>query len=574
MASKRRRRIAVIDKETDPFLKDRIPIPFAWGFYVANNDGSNAQYVHHWQEHAWESPLACSNILCDFLEDTEEELLIYAHNGGKFDFLFMIHRLNGKVRIVNGRILQAELAHQTLRDSYAIMPIPLSQLGDKLEIDYRLMEREVREHHKDEILKYLKADCIELWKAVVGFHERFGDHLTIGSCAMKQLQKFHAFEEANKAFDTDMRKFYFGGRCQVFEADEIILPVKGYDINSSYSDTMQRLLHPVSTRIHRRGKISKYTTAFVVWEGENFNAVPTRTKDGLDFTIPNGTFYTSIHEWEAGLETGRINPHRILEVIDFDQRVTFDDFVNHHYGERMESRAQGNEFGVTLEKLVLNAPCGKFAQDPETHEDSIILPFGDIPELLYDSAGKLKRKEDQFQLRHTHAKYSIWCKPAMRKSYFNVATAASITGGARATLLRGLHAADRPLYCDTDSIFCAGMGSSAIIDSKKLGGWKHEFTGNAIAIAGKKLYTVQGTLRDNLSMIAKAQKKLLPWETLDIDAEICLKKASKGTSLNPIAILMIAKGDIVETFNDAPAFKLDGNHQFIQRKIRRTTKVD
>ena len=62
MAYKRKdkRRIAVIDFETDPFLADRFPRPFAWGFY----DGE--RYVEYWQSDAWNTN-ECTDVLVNFL---------------------------------------------------------------------------------------------------------------------------------------------------------------------------------------------------------------------------------------------------------------------------------------------------------------------------------------------------------------------------------------------------------------------------------------------------------------------------------------------------------------------------
>jgi hypothetical protein len=530
-----KRRIGVIDFETDPFKFERLPVPFAWGFY--NGD----VYKSGWESDAWKSPTACARSLVDFLlYDLKEPHLILAHNGGKFDFLFFIEQLSGAIKIVNGRILQAELGHHRLRDSYAILPIPLSAAGDKLDIDYKLMERECREDHRKEIERYLKQDCIALHSLCTAFYDEFGDILTIGSAAMRQLRRFHDFESANESFDKTFRKYYFGGRCQCFEVGVINTQVKGYDLNSSYPYTMKSMRHPVSREYMITNKPGK-NTAFVTWEGMNYGAVPIRTKQGLDFTCEKGTFFSTIHEFEAGLETGTIEPLKITEAIHFDKMVSFEEFIDHFYTSRLSAKANGDKFHEIFYKLILNSAYGKFAQSPENFEDSIILPWGDVA-------------PEPYEVKYTHGKYAIWCKPSNQKTYFNVATAASITGGSRATLLRGLAAAKRPLYCDTDSIYCEEL--SANLHEKNLGAWKHEFTGEQIAIAGKKLYAVMGQ---------KLDKKTGKTEFG------CLKKASKGTSLNPLAIFMIAKGDTCETRNDAPTFKLDGQHQFIKRNIRRTS---
>jgi len=279
-----KKKIAVIDFETDPFVHGRIPKPFAWGFY----DG--ARYVQHWEKDAWNND-KCAEALAHFLEDVsydEEPMLILAHNGGKFDFLFIIKHLVGDIKIVNGRILKAKIGNHELRDSYAVLPIPLSKLGDKLEIDYMRMERDVREDHKEEICTYLKADCIELHKVVTAFYEEFGDQLTIGGTAMKALKKFHEFEPASESFDNIFRNYYFGGRCQCFEVGDIKGDFKCYDENSAYPDSMRRYKHPTSTN-HTFTKTVTKNSSFVCWEGDNDNAVPVRTKTGLDFSSPAST---------------------------------------------------------------------------------------------------------------------------------------------------------------------------------------------------------------------------------------------------------------------------------------------
>jgi hypothetical protein len=571
--TKAKRKIAVVDFETDPFLSGRHPIPFAWGFY----DGE--RYVSDWTRKAWIKPRGSTgwpsaNSLADFLEDLNEdeseELLIYAHNGGKFDFMFLMHRMSGNIKIVNGRIIQCQIGQHTLRDSYAIMPIPLSKLGDKLDIDYQKMERDTREANREEIDIYLKADCVELYKAVVAFHEEFGDQLTIGGTAMKQLKKFHEFDAVSEDFDKVFRPYYFGGRCQCFEAGDITGDFKGYDINASYPDTMKRLKHPVSRRYHTGNKISRHTTAFVTWEGVNRNAVPTRKKDGgLDFTVPRGTFATTIHEFNMGLETGTISPERIIQTVDFDMMISFEEFIDHFHNARLRAKEAEDKFLDLFYKLISNSSYGKFAQSPNSFEDSIILRMGDIPPALYHKAtGKILPDSEQWVLRHKNNGYAIWCKPSSQKTYFNIATAASITGGSRAKLLHGIANSTRPVYCDTDSIYCESLNVE--MDDKKLGAWKHEFTASRIAIAGKKLYTVLGTLADNPSLIKGATKKLAPGETLDLNSVRCLKKAHKGVILSSEQIIDIANGATVEVANQAPSMKLDGNHVFVKRRIRRT----
>jgi DNA polymerase type B, organellar and viral len=515
------RKLAVFDFETDPFKFGRIPVPFSWGFF----DGE--KYSYDWGE-------KCITNFLNFLEDTEDDYLIYAHNGGKFDFMFFIEHFRQDIKIVNGRILEAKIGRHIFRDSYAILPIPLSAYG-KDEIDYDKMEKEVRDQHRDEILSYLKTDCTKLFELVSEFVKEFGDILTIGGAAIKELKKFHKFETASSGYDKFFRKYYFGGRCQCFETGIIRTPIKIFDVNSMYPFVMSDSLHPVSVDCDVSNSIGK-NTAFVSWTGFNFGAVPTRLKNGLNFNVKHSKdteekfFHSTIHEFNAGLETGTIKPQTIKSCVDFKERMTFFDFVDHFYKSRNIAKANGDKFHDIFYKLILNSSYGKFAQNPDGFQDSIILPWPEVA-------------PEGYEIEYRHDDYAIWSKPSGVHTYYNVATAASITGAARALLLRGIAQTKRPLYCDTDSIICNDLKGN--LHDKNLGAWKTEATGDMIAIAGKKLYAV-------------------------MDGDTCVKKASKGVRLEFEQIIEIANGGEVEYQNPAPSFKLNGAHQFIKRRITRT----
>ena len=133
-----------------------------------------------------------------------------------------------------------------------------------------------------------------------------------------------------------------------------------------------------------------------------------------------------------------------------------------------------------------------------------------------------------------------------------MATAASITGAARANLLRNLALSKRPIYCDTDSIICEGFRGE--LDETRLGGWKLEAEGDRAAIAGKKLYTV----------FDSAELK---------DTGASIKLASKGVRLTPREIVAVCNGDEVTYRNPVPSFKLDGSAEFITRRINKTGSI-
>ena len=68
------RRVATADCETDPFKKGRIPRPFVWGFY----DGD--EYREFWGD--------TQDDFAEFLG--QQDVICYMHNGGKFDFHYLI----------------------------------------------------------------------------------------------------------------------------------------------------------------------------------------------------------------------------------------------------------------------------------------------------------------------------------------------------------------------------------------------------------------------------------------------------------------------------------------------------
>lgn len=531
------RPIGVLDLETDPFTFGKPVKPFVAEFW----DGRNAAVF-------WGKD--CIKKLCAYLK-TRPPFIIYAHNGGKFDYMFLLDDLYKEMRIVNGRIIQAFLGEHELRDSYAILPFPLRDF-DKDEIDYEKMRPECREKHKDEICAYLHKDCTSLLTLVLAFWEEFGDNLTVGGSALKQLKRFHKFKSGGDFFDAKFRTpFYFGGRVQCFKTGIIKQRVAIYDINSQYPYSMKTFLHPVSIG-HEVSRYIEDNTCFVVAEGKNYGAFPSRLPTGgLDFTRESGVFSTTIHEWNAALETGAFEPRRILKTYGFTERQSFDSFVDHFYSERRLAKSRGDKIHALFYKYVLNSSYGKFAQNPENYQDWFLMNCerDEWPDLT------------EWTPAYWHGHYIIFERPTLRKHYYNVATGASITGAARSILMRGLASSVRPIYCDTDSIMCASLNPGVPIHDDDLGAFKCEAVGDLAAICGKKLYAIwkRGHATDNQ-------------EEAWIDGELyhLVKKAHKGVRLTGAQILNIAAGGVEEYANPVPKFHFGGDQKFTKRKIRMT----
>lgn len=539
---------ATLDFETDPFRHGRIPRPFAVELY--NPEISFT---------AWGDD--CVEKLMSFLEMLETPLRIYAHNGGKFDFFFLYTYLDNPIRIINSRIVSCKLFHHQLRDSFAIIPVPLRAYA-KDDIDYNLLERHRREKHKQKILSYLHTDCVKLYDLVSAFLDRFGPMLTIGSTAMKEIQSRYQFDTLNGAGDDYFRHFYYGGRVQCFRSGLLRGPFKGIDINSAYPYVMAHRRHPVNGHFNFQRTLPESFDVpyFAHIRARNRDALPWRetitNDDGtwrhdgpLRFDVEEGDFYACSHEIEVALEFGLIDIIEVYEVAVAQEFITFEEFINEFYAEKVAAAQSGDKISYIFAKLLQNSGYGKFGQNPANYKDWFInRDFGNDDELA----------EFGYKIESEYEEFELWSKPATIKetSYYDVSIAASITSATRALLLRGIQLATDPVYCDTDSLICRDFKGT--ISPTELGAWKHEFTAPAVAIAGKKLY------------MAYDPDKPLDKAYDPKGGTNPVKLASKGGLISPQDLLDIANGGNFTHRNEAPTFSLHNPTRFQTRIFRKT----
>jgi hypothetical protein len=531
-------RIVAFDFETDPFQYGRVPEPFCVGIY----DGE--AYMEEWA-----NVDDCVSFLLNVAEAYDDDTIFYAHNGGKFDFHFIIPYADkiSDIVMIGSRIVQIRINGKLFRDSYSAVPAAL-KAHDKGEIDYRLMERSVRHLHTDIISEYLKRDCVSLYTMMTAFRNEFGDKLTMASAALEQLSKFHDWDKmTSDQQDERFRKYYFGGRVEFFEQGYCKGDFKIFDVNSMYPSVMQDYEHPTTDKFHAyTGKLCYNDRVF-----ENFSfaeidatsegALPWRDPEakGLDqkLLFPHGrkVFFASGHEVRMAVKLGALRIHHIKKCFVPDKTSNFRAFIQHFYHARLKAKAEKNKTYDLFYKLVMNSAYGKFAQDPSKFKeyaffDNELPPIQDGWELVWKSVDGLKR---------------IYKRPSRQPLFTgrkNVAIAASITAAARAVLLEGLHNATRPVYCDTDSIICENL-TGVRLHPTELGAWDLEKSGDGISIAGRKLYALhQGT----------AYSKI----------------ASKGVRATGEEIARIAKGEILEFRNEAPTFTLGKSPDFVTRNIR------
>lgn len=566
-----------IDAETDPFHNcqdldcekchggGRLPLPFLWGIYCGSTD-------EYWQFETVAELVAWFILI----ESERGGQTFYAHNGGKFDYHFFRDQINSdeNILIINGRLAKFKVGEHEFRDSLNIFPnTRLKDFGIKSDIDYAKMESSIRESHMVEIGNYLKQDCVGLWDVIARYRKDYGKRLTQAGASMKMWEKMAKREapRQTRAQYLKLKPWYYGGRVQCLESGVKKTDFEVYDINSAYPFAM-RHHHPISTTPIRIKQLPKLDSEIgpcllTVRCISKAGALPYRQEAELFFPEDESTIRDyNITGWEylAARDNDAIIGVDFREIFQFPEVIDFKDYINHFFGLREECRKKGDIAGRTFGKYFMNSLYGKFGANCENYSEFVIASTDSqeawqakdyYPYKPWGDRTLMNRKPTEEELDDIQGKWR----------YYNIATAASVTGFVRAYLYRALCKSEGAIYCDTDSIKARKFEGLDI--SNELGAWKHEFTGDYFAIAGKKLYA------DHI--------KERPW-SYDPKEEDEKKKnwklASKGANLAgmvnaPEIIERIANGETIKYNPEVPTFSFWRDKPvFVPRDLRATAK--
>lgn len=534
----------IVDCETDPFKYGRVPVPFIWGVYTGTD------YFE------FDTP----ESLVEFLRD--KEVVVYAHNGGKFDYHYLTKFMSaGPVLIIAGRLSKFKIGLCEFRDSYNIIPIGLAKFF-KTTIDYEKFEAPVRNKNMAEIRSYLKDDCLFLYELVKRFRNEYGAHLTQASAAMRIWSKVSGRPApcCNPNFYDEFHRYYYGGRVQCFQGGDLRGNFKSYDINSAYPYAMLAK-HPISIeggQVNGWPKNKEIGPCFFKIKCLSEGAFPFRATDGSLF-FPDWQIEGPIHRtyyitgWEllAAIETKTVKDLDVQLCSWFDDLTDFREYMEKFWKLReesnrilksdptnMDAKAQSN-----FAKLFMVSLYGKFAADPRKYESTEYHPgFEDYSD--YIASGISTTEYDYGFFSHVKN-----LEGKMR--FYNVATSASITGFVRAYLWRHILKTTRPLYCDTDSITASDFNGFSM--GHELGEWKQEGTYDRVCIGGKKLYAMH-----------KKGK---------LNTEADWKIASKGIRADHQMVIDVCAGNEVEYLPKVPTYSvLRAEPLFIPRVVRRTDR--
>jgi hypothetical protein len=558
------REIWAADSETDPFLAGRVPRPFIWGAF------NGAQF--------WS--FRTTREFVDFIK--ERECIVYAHNGGKFDWHFLLDELTPfqPLMVINGRLAKFAIGKAEFRDSFNIMPMPLAAV-QKTEIDYNKFEADVREQHMGEIREYLRDDCVYLHGMLTAFIEEFGLHLTQAGASVKAWERIADVKApvTSAAFYAELAPFYYGGRVQCFHAGEYRDAFKIIDINSAYPFAMMRE-HPSGDTITSIPFLpatdDEISRTFITMTADALGAFPCRADDGSLFFPDDGnvrTFHITGWEYLAARDTGALRNVAVHEVKTFAERIEFSAYLNHFYAMKTNSKRAGyderegrwHDLGqkarYEFSKRFLNSLYGKMGANPEHYEEFTVVKPQHV-----DAA----EAEDGYGFVCELGKLCLVSKPLPedRQRFYNVAIAASITGFVRAYLWRAIstcrNAGGAVLYCDTDCLWATETGDLRL-HPEDLGAWDVEAECDYGAIAGKKMYAAR---------TIKAAKRGDDESDADF-AERCpdgraWKTASKGVRLSVSQLVHVAQGKEIRYSPENPTFSLKRGVSFTPRTIRRT----
>ena len=504
---------------------------------------------------------------------------VFAHNGGRFDFLWFIdamirHRLlTDSMKITATESGSSALLltitgpgmSLKLRDSFRMFPISLARMGgkDSVGLDcemrsddcheaarlqrvngkpvigcggYCAIRRTMSAPRLRRVIEYCEQDCRALLAGLlrlIAFAEgeaKLSLGATTGSTAWKTARAWNLIGPTPLTMREwwRIREAYYGGRVGLFRESA---PIGfHYDITSSYPyqcsqdlpDGEPIMYHAPSDarRALRQGKPGIYECKVTVPHDMWIPPLPYRAMINGDKrnAYPVGSFFGSwaLPEIEYAASLPGVKIEPHGAVIFPTVRNAFGPLMDHLIGMRLRYGKDTAE-GILL-KLWANSLYGKFAQEPSTHRLVIATSAMD----LGPGATPI------------NASQTAWLVPYDRTPPIpdssHVEKAAYITARGRIQLHRMLVAkgGDDAIYCDTDSVFSTQPRSAKDGLGKGLGSWSDEGPFRNFEAIAPKLYRYDeekgGKWRPNL----KAKGIALTRDIDDLAAGILWRTMKAG----------------------------------------------
>lgn len=439
-----------------------------------------------------------------FIYKNYNHSIVYAHNGGKYDFLYLMNTcvqekcyLDQIINIGGSIIFTLRYKNKTIkfRDSLKILPSSLAKLSKSyLKIDDRKLEMDYSKSHKiEEIEVYLKRDCEALFNVLTIFEKELNDtcnntlnkkvrinlddKVSIASQSFNILLKGYIGKKTrcflNKEEEDFVRAGYYGGRVEIYKFSGKNLNY--YDVNSLYPTVMQKNEYPIGKHFFIKGydiicKLINHgylgmVKARITYPKSVICLFPVRIKEGTIY--PYGTFegvYSTPELIRAEKEGAKVE--FIEGIFWLKKERIFKEFIDDFYQLKRNSTGAKKE----ISKLILNSCYGKFGQK---RTKQIIIS---------ESEALKKRKEiiNYNVLGDDSSSMRFYCKDELsyRNRNINPVYASFITAYSRIYLFDFMKKLgfEHIYYCDTDSIICDIDMENRYIDDKELGLFKKEYS--------------------------------------------------------------------------------------------------
>jgi len=410
--------------------------PYAVGLYY--KDTKNKKIYKEFED---------KNCILEFLEFFLTKKfrgnVCYAHNGGKFDFNFILKELfqnkyqdkyiiepmRAASRIIQISIksysttettdgeTKKEIEHcWTLRDSMSLFPFSLKNVTKNFDVkhkkgdfDHTSINWKNWKSLKSKWSPYLKDDCRGLYESLEKFEDyiidkftiNLKDNITLAQLALRVYRtNYLKYPIAcYSAIEDDIRKSYFGGRTEIFKVYGEDLNY--YDVTSLYPDVMKKKYMPVGKPIKDANmSVSDFGVLKVTVTAPkdlNIPLLPVKSKTGK-LIFPRGTwtgFYCSPELQKAEKLGYKIKVHFGYR---FKRAIIFSEYVDELFA--LKNSSKKGSVGYLVAKLLLNSLYGKFGQRRE-RQQMVIFPestiglepidfYGDLPIYVKNTTSKAK----------------------------------------------------------------------------------------------------------------------------------------------------------------------------------------
>jgi len=486
---------------TDRRTRDVKPYAVGWTHNIGGDYKENYEYIYHDGDITLEFINKLSKIK---ITDTthNHKLLLYAHNGGKFDAYEIIYKIISQTEIPimnslikDGRIFQFSLKLKNgltveFRDSYILCAGSLDNLLKEFkcetkkltgDIDHKTVNADNFMEIKERCLPYLQNDVLGLYELVSAmkkvYHEdydiKLNEALTCASTARKFFINNHDFDtiplyEIPFNQYLELKDYYYGGRCECFHIGAVEKELYYYDFTSLYPFVMAKNPFPYGTYMKKDisglpfnknwfGMVKCYVRT------TDFNMKPYLPyKDDVGKLCfshfkENKLLWITTEEWKYIRENNLGYEITPIEILDYGHQHTnyFKGMVDKLFQAKKDAEAEGNDARRAMSKIIVNSLYGFWGIKVSDNEQMSIQQFKN-PEKKSAFINKHLCRNRLLGFEDVGKKTLVRTNEKLDAKCANIIIAQFTTAYARTelyTLMKDLEKSNGGVYyCDTDSV--------------------------------------------------------------------------------------------------------------------------